>query len=541
MHRFSLSLLTLFLVLRAAASHGQIQVTEVMYDPLNDNVWEWIEVRNTGNSAVNLDGYIGSRLGDPDLVTPRAAIDSTYTANTVVPAGGVAVIYDANYGSINNPLSDPNSFMDDDFRQAWQLGPSVPLIGAVALPPLSNTTGSLGQSFAFWPSAEAWRADMTPSGGGTDAETTSFDNAVFGLNYSLPQFPERVQKFSITWNGEGNYRDGQNWFTSALGDGTGATTSQPVEVEGTLNDITDLGNPGIVPGGTPDFASPLGLHITEVMYDPASTPDGRWEWVEIYNSSTEAIDLSGWVLEDNDNPAVSAANIHTGSIEPGGTAILYNSLQEHFAAAWGETLNLIPVAEWSDLALSNGGDKISLWTSFGSFSSSPTEHRLHENAEVTLSFVESDGYPTLSGGPSISLGGLDLDPKFGDNWVNASADDGVSFNPQGVSDDGNLISLHVGGDVGSPGTFRLPGETTPGDFDNDGDVDGYDFLLWQQGGSPDPLSPGDLSAWQANYGNSPGSLSANVVPEPHSLALLAATTLPLLAATRRIRSVPPRR
>ncbi len=42
---------------------------------------------------------------------------------------------------------------------------------------------------------------------------------------------------------------------------------------------------------------------------------------------------------------------------------------------------------------------------------------------------------------------------------------------------------------------------SPGDFDNDGDVDGRDFLLWQRGGSPMPLSSSDLTNWQQHYGD----------------------------------------
>src|SRR5262249_13912275 len=44
---------------------------------------------------------------------------------------------------------------------------------------------------------------------------------------------------------------------------------------------------------------------------------------------------------------------------------------------------------------------------------------------------------------------------------------------------------------------------TPGDFNNDSKVDGRDFLIWQRGGSPSPLSGTDLAAWQANYGVGP--------------------------------------
>ena len=49
--------------------------------------------------------------------------------------------------------------------------------------------------------------------------------------------------------------------------------------------------------------------------------------------------------------------------------------------------------------------------------------------------------------------------------------------------------------------------TTPGDFDEDGDVDGRDFLVWQR--NP---SVGDLADWQANYGVGAAlSLSSSVV------------------------------
>ncbi|MDZ4655970.1 MAG: CRTAC1 family protein [Bythopirellula sp.] len=63
-------------------------------------------------------------------------------------------------------------------------------------------------------------------------------------------------------------------------------------------------------------------------------------------------------------------------------------------------------------------------------------------------------------------------------------------------------------------------DSTPGDFDGDGGVDGRDFLVWQRGGSPSPFSPGDLATWQGAYNG--GALAAvNTVPEPASLALLA--------------------
>ena len=65
-----------------------------------------------------------------------------------------------------------------------------------------------------------------------------------------------------------------------------------------------------------------------------------------------------------------------------------------------------------------------------------------------------------------------------------------------------------------------------GDFDLDSDIDGSDFLSWQRGESPDPLSANDLADWQANFGAEAGSFAASqTVPEPTSLALLAISLL----------------
>jgi hypothetical protein len=63
--------------------------------------------------------------------------------------------------------------------------------------------------------------------------------------------------------------------------------------------------------------------------------------------------------------------------------------------------------------------------------------------------------------------------------------------------------------------LRVLGLGTTGDFDNDGDVDGRDFLAWQR--NP---SVGNLADWQANFGA--GSLGAvAAVPEPSCLLMIA--------------------
>jgi hypothetical protein len=87
--------------------------------------------------------------------------------------------------------------------------------------------------------------------------------------------------------------------------------------------------------------------------------------------------------------------------------------------------------------------------------------------------------------------------------VLAGLEDGIagSANPQGGFFDDFVL--------------EIDDASTPGDFDDDGDVDGRDFLVWQRN-----TSVGDLADWQANYGA--GALTANTtaVPEPMSGVLV---------------------
>ncbi len=116
---------------------------------------------------------------------------------------------------------------------------------------------------------------------------------------------------------------------------------------------------------------------------------------------------------------------------------------------------------------------------------------------------------------------------------NNPIDNIVSF---GEDNAGNLYFVDLGDDfIPTPGSgaVYVIRVKTPGDFDCDGDVDGEDFLLWQQGGSPNPLSASDLADWEANYGAATLSASSTAVPEPSSLILAILAQAGLFSCSRR--------
>ncbi len=87
--------------------------------------------------------------------------------------------------------------------------------------------------------------------------------------------------------------------------------------------------------------------------------------------------------------------------------------------------------------------------------------------------------------------------------------------------------------------------TENADFDGDGDVDGRDFLIWQRGvGGSGSLSTGDanndgivneidLGIWQSQYNAGQLFATAQAVPEPTGLMLVAISTLGILGMRKK--------
>jgi T5SS/PEP-CTERM-associated repeat protein len=151
----------------------------------------------------------------------------------------------------------------------------------------------------------------------------------------------------------------------------------------------------------------------------------------------------------------------------------------------------------------------------------------------TLSMVVGDNASVLNVLGNVELGNVSLSldfvgsaPVIGQTFelMTAAGDtDGLGeFANDQVVVDGKL--WNIGYDADSVYvTYSGLSAGLAGDFDNDGDVDGRDFLAWQR--NP---SLGNLADWQANYGQNGAIVPAvTAVPEPASAMLMLAGAIGL--------------
>ena len=373
------------------ASTFDLQITEIWpgNEPGENLSEDWFEITNVGTTA-----WVSGV--DPDLFYDDESQDATVAdliqGITQIEPGEAVVIVVGEAGDVAG------------FQTLWS--PVIELTGVE----VGYTDGAgLGQG---GDGVTLFVGDPNSGGAIGDFETYPDADAFGGQSYNID-----LGTFSVA---------GQ--------DGAVATLE--------LNDAAQpaIGSPGN--GDAIEVTPELNLVFSEIMFNPASAED-NWEWVELFNAGANAVDLSGFVIDDGNGTAHPSANIASGLIGAGETAVLYNAddvSAADFAAAWGQGINLVAVTNWSAMGLNNGGDTLGLWQSFADYTG---DNEIQNNALISV---------TYPGDIDDDAGSLYLTDLADQNSF-ALSTDGVNTPAGGAAYTSQAAGGNGGADVGSPGGF----------------------------------------------------------------------------------------
>lgn len=140
-------------------------------------------------------------------------------------------------------------------------------------------------------------------------------------------------------------------------DWAGAACVPLADLHGALSVVRSQGGPGarlalpprVVPGSSGEIL------LSELMRDPQAVPDAMGEWLEVFNTTNQPIDLEGWSLSDEGSDWTVLDNAGAGIVvPPRGYLVLGRELSPTFNG--GADVD----AEYQGVVLANGADEVLL-------------------------------------------------------------------------------------------------------------------------------------------------------------------------------------
>ncbi len=99
-------------------------------------------------------------------------------------------------------------------------------------------------------------------------------------------------------------------------------------------------------------ASISDLFITEIMANPSAVSDTQGEWFELFNPTTESIDLSGLILSDDGSNSHTISTVSNLLVSPGSYFVMARNSDSSLNG--GVTANYV----YSNFSLGNSNDQI---------------------------------------------------------------------------------------------------------------------------------------------------------------------------------------
>lgn len=210
--------------------------------------------------------------------------------------------------------------------------------------------------------------------------------------------------------------------------------------------------------------------ISEIMYDPATGGEENEEWVELYNPTTASIDISGWVLtDDNTFPAVDEGQCTipaSTSIPAGGFVVISR------AAIPVINTEIVCTASGT-YQLENVGDNLALFNTAGEMIFGSLEYLYPDTAANNLGHSIGLKNPTAGWAPNT------INPTVV-YWSEETTPDATPFTQHtaGAANSGwtgNITTPHT--ITSLDGTVNTLGEWQPGELLGSADTATF-YLTW---------------------------------------------------------------
>lgn len=422
-----------FTTAEEGTSAGTIVFSEIFYDtPGTDSEEEWIELYNGTSATVDLGGY---------TVTDNNGTGSSYTfpsGSSIAPGSyftvasasvGFQALYgfDADiYGSIpalNNGgdvliLTDSQSNEVDIV--AWEGGASagLPSGWGSSTDPTAATGESIyrsspdsdSDSYTDWAVATNNGDPQTQASAPENQDPVAVANGPYSGNTGSP----------ITFSSDGSYdSDGSiasyNW---TFGDGESSTLANPSYTyasSGTYSvslTVTDDQGATATATTTAEITDATVNYIlfSEVFYDTPGT-DADEEWIELYNPTSQQVDLAGYTIIDN-NGTGSSYTFPSGTVIEGNSYFTVASNQAGFNALYTND-----AYQYGGIpALNNDGDALLLNDASGT-----TIDQVAWEGGASAGVPSGWGTgPTASTGESLVRSSYDVDNDNDTDWAIAT-------------------------------------------------------------------------------------------------------------------------
>ena len=141
------------------------------------------------------------------------------------------------------------------------------------------------------------------------------------------------------------------------------------------------------------------------------------------NTSASAVDLNGWIFQDDDGAHlvvpntsnIQSADGNTTIVPASGVAVLYpgdalSFMPERFRNAWGQNITLSGVSSFGN-GLANDSDAVGLWSNHADYMldalpGTMSPRRTFTHAVTSIHYGAANGYPAITSGRSIAWNGV---------------------------------------------------------------------------------------------------------------------------------------